>query len=235
MTLPVFTLFLEPVNPLQFSLPGARASLIQGLAEYQALRRDTTSAGQVIHRYPAVQCKQVKHDLVAIGICQGAGFLQQLADGHAGILAGTNTCTIVSRDTRIRDEEFGTGRVGNGMTYEYEFLTPWLALNQQNAKKFYDLKGKPARDAFMQKILTDHLNNLVKSLDSTPANPVTCTAHVRFIRERIDSENLIVFLGKFQTNLCMPDYFGIGQQVSRGYGTVRKMVTDERVAPGPSG
>ena len=35
--------------------------------------------------------------------------------------------------------------------HTYEFLTPWLALNQQNAKKFYDLKGKPKRDAFMTK------------------------------------------------------------------------------------
>jgi len=230
MTLPVFTLVLEPAHPLQFSLPDARLSLAHGLLEYQALARDAIPAGQVIHRYPAIQCKQVKNDLVAIGICQGAGFLRQLADGHTEILTGINACTIVSRDAGIRDEEFGTGRM-----YDYEILTPWLALNQQNAKKFYDLKGKPARDAFMQKILTSHLSNLAKSLDCPPADPVTCIPHVRFIRERIDRENIIVFLGKFRTNLCIPDYFGIGQQVSRGYGTIRKTVPDEPIAPGPSG
>lgn len=242
MTLPVFTLFLEPGNPLQFSLPDARASLTNGLREYQALPRDTgsPSLSQIIHRYPAVQCKQVKNDLVAIGICQGAAFLHRLADKKTEILEGTNACTIVSRDPEIREEAFGTGEIGTGgnatsAMYEYEILTPWLALNQQNAKKFYDLKGKPARDAFMQKILTGHLNNLAKSLDYTPAEPVTCIQHVRFIRERIDRENLIVFLGKFQTNLCIPDYFGIGQQVSRGYGTIRKTVPDGQAAPGSSG
>jgi len=231
MTLPVFTLFLEPVHPLQFLMVEVRASLASGLSEYMSLPRDATSSGQVIHRYPAVQCKQVKDDVVAIGICQGAGFLRQLANGKAEILPGKNACKIVSRDPGIRDEEFGTG----GM-YEYEILTPWLALNQQNAKKFYDLKGKPARDAFMQKILTDHLNNLAKSLDRTPEKPITCTPHVRFIRERIDRENLIVFLGKFQTNLSIPDYFGIGQQVSRGYGTVRKIGPVEGTSAGsPAG
>lgn len=234
MTLPVFILFLEPVHPLRFSLPEARATLTVGLAEYQASARDTgiLPAGQIIHRYPAVQCKQVKNDLVAIGICQGAGFLKTLADGHAEILAGSNACTIVSRDPGIRDEAFGTNGTVAGRVFEYEILTPWLALNQQNAKKFYELKGKPARDAFMQKILTGHLNTLAKSLDYLPGEPITCTPHVRFIRERIDRENLIVFLGKFQTNLCIPDYIGIGQQVSRGYGTIRKTDPEEPPAPG---
>jgi hypothetical protein len=32
---------------------------------------------------------------------------------------------------------------------------------------------------------------------------------------------VIVFLGKFRTNLTIPDYFGIGQSVSQGFGTIR--------------
>jgi len=155
-----------------------------------------------------------------IGICQGARFLMTLAGENAEIIPGTNGCRIVSRDEAIRDEEFGT----SGASCEYEFLTPWIALNQQNAKKFYDLKGKPARDAFMQKILTTHLNTLAKSLDYSPGEPVTCVPHIRFIRQRIDRENVIVFLGKFRTNLRIPEYLGIGQSVSQGYGTVRAVL-----------
>ena len=219
MILPLFTLVLEPKNPLQFSLPEARSSLARQLAEYQSREPSGTSSGLVIHRYPAVQCKQVKNDLLLIGICQGAGFLRQLVHEDPEILAGENRCTIVSRDPEIRDEEFGITEA----TGDYEFLTPWLALNQQYAKKFYDLKGKPARDTFMQRILLTHLNTLAKSLDYFPENPVTCTPHVRFIRERIDRENVIVFLGKFRTNLCIPDYLAIGRSVSQGFGTIRKI------------
>jgi hypothetical protein len=219
MTLRIFTIFLEPVNPLQFSLPEFRSFLTGRLAEYQSTVLPGAPAGQIIHRYPAILCKLVKNDLMVIGIYQGAGFLREMTKEHAEIMSGQNRCTIASRDSEIREEEFGvTGRM-----YEYEILTPWLALNQQNAKKFYDLKGKPARDAFMQKILTAHLNNLAKSLDCSPGEPVTCIPHVRFIRERIDRENVIVFLGKFRTNLCIPDYLGIGQSVSQGYGTIRKI------------
>jgi hypothetical protein len=219
MTLPIFTLFLEPVHPLQFSILEFRASLGRQLAELPASAPDAAHTGQILYRYPAILCKQLKHDLVLIGICQGARFLHQRVEKNAQILSGDNSCRIVSRDPGIRNEEFGiTGRM-----VEYEILTPYLALNQQNAKKFYELKGKPARDAFMQKILTGHLNTLAKSLDYSSSEPITCTAHVRFIQERIDRENRIVFLGKFTTNLCIPDYLGIGQSVSSGYGSIRKI------------
>jgi hypothetical protein len=33
----------------------------------------------------------------------------------------------------------------------------------------------------------------------------------------------MVFLGKFRTNLTIPDYFGIGQSVSQGFGTIRRV------------
>ena len=220
MILRVFTLALEPANPLQFSLPEFRSLLTKQLAEYLAATPAEHPASHSIHRYPAVQCKQVRSELMVIGICQGAPFLHQLASGNDTIPAGGSTCTIISRDADIRNEEFGTGSA----THDYEFLTPWLALNQQYTKKFYDLNGKPARDAFMEKLLLTHLNTLAKSLDAPPAEPVTCTAHVKFKRERIDHENVIVFLGKFRTNLRIPDYFAIGQSVSQGYGTIRGIV-----------
>jgi hypothetical protein len=170
-----------------------------------------------LHRYPAIQCKRVKGELLAIGICQGAAFLRKIAEGTDILEAGESRCRIVARDAEVREEVFGI----DGAVHEYEFLTLWLALNQQNARKFYDLSGKPARDAFMQKILLANLNTLAKSLDAQPGEPITCSAKVRFKVERIERENVMVFLGKFSSNLRIPDYLGIGQSVSQGYGTVR--------------
>jgi len=213
MFLRIFTLTLEPVNPLRFSPDEARSFFNRELAAYSLDTRDPDS----IHRYQALQCKYIKNELMVIGIGQGAGLLRQLAEGRDTILTGENACTITGRDSTIRNEEFGI----TGSLHTYEFLTPWLALNQQNAKKFYDLKGKPERDAFMQKLLLGHLNALAKSLDYKPPVPISCEPKVRFRRERIDDENVIVFLGKFRTNLSIPDFLGIGQSVSRGFGTIR--------------
>jgi hypothetical protein len=213
MFLRIFTLTLEPVNPLRFSLEEARSFFNRELAAYSQINRDPDT----IHRYQALQCKYSKNDLMVIGISQGAGLLRQLSEGRDTILTGPHACTITGRDSAIRNEEFGI----TGSPYIYEFLTPWLALNQQNAKKFYDLKGKPERDAFMQKLLLGHLNALAKSLDYKPSLPISCEPKVRFRRDRIDDENIMVFVGKFRTNLGIPDFLGIGQSVSRGFGTIR--------------
>jgi hypothetical protein len=219
MILRIFSLILEPADPLQFSLPEFRTSIARQLTEQPPRDYDGSPAGRIIYRYPAIHCKDVKGELVLIGICQGAWFLHGIAEGKKEIVTGNDRCTIVSRDMEIRDEEFG---IDGGM-HTYEFRTPWLALNQQNARKFYDLKGKPARDAFMHKILKENLKSLAKSLDYSHPESITCTAHVRFKRERIDRENIMVFLGKFETNLRIPNYLAIGQSVSQGYGTIRKV------------
>jgi hypothetical protein len=75
----------------------------------------------------------------------------------------------------------------------------------------------------MQKLLAAHLHTLAKSLDYGITIPVSCEAKVRFRRDRIGRENVIVFLGKFVTNLTIPDYLGIGLSVSQGYGTIKRI------------
>ncbi|WP_321508568.1 CRISPR-associated endonuclease Cas6 [uncultured Methanoregula sp.] len=216
MNIRIFTLTLEPANPVTFSIENLRSFLNRNLLEYSALSPDREG---FVHRYPAVQCKQVKDTLMAVGIAQGADFLQQLSSGMTVIAEGPEACTVTGRDPAVREEFFGIA----AEPATYEFQTSYLALNQQNARKFYDLKGKPERDAFLQKILAGNLSSLAKSLDCPLASPLTCEPKVRFRRERIERENIMVFYGKFRTNLSIPDYLGIGQSLSLGYGTVRRL------------
>jgi hypothetical protein len=223
----IFTLTLEPANPIQFSLSEFRLHLTRKLEEYTTIYQK--SAAGYIHRYPVVQCKQTRLAFIILGISQGADFLYRLSDGLKEISQGNLACTILERDAFIRNEEFGIC----GKTYNYEFVTPWLALNQQNVKKFYDLKGKADRDAFMQKILTGNLATLARSLDYTLPVPITCEAKIRFRIDRMDHKNVMVFFGKFRTNISIPDYFGIGQSVSQGFGTIKSIpqipVADDKV------
>jgi hypothetical protein len=187
------------------------------MAEYITLHKDDTAG--FIHRYPVLQCKQIKTGLIMIGISQGAGWLCRSTHDRTILGTGESTCRITARDPAIRSEPFGVADA----SITYEFLTPWLALNQQHAKKFYDLNGKLQRDAFMQKLLAAHLHTLAKSLDYGITIPVSCEAKVRFRRDRIGRENVMVFLGKFVTNLTIPDYLGIGLSVSQGYGTIKRI------------
>ena len=226
MILSLYTLTLEPEHPLRFSLIELRTFLNRELAEYTALCKNNTAG--FIHRYPAIQGKLVRNTFRVIGISQGASCLFQLTHGRPLLGTNENACRITACDPEIRSEPFGT----TDEIALYEFQTPWLALNQQNAKKFYGLNGKPARDMFMQKLLTAQLNTLAKSLDCTVTVPISCEAKVRFRRDRIDHENVMVFLGKFRTNLRIPDYLAIGQSVSKGYGTIKRITESQKDSTG---
>jgi hypothetical protein len=228
MILRTYTLTLEPEHPLRFSAADLRSFLTKELAEYITLYKGDTTG--FIHRYPVIQCKQVKTELILIGISQGAGCLCQLTRDETMLNIGESTCRITARDLAIRSEPFGVADTG----IPYEFLTPWLALNQQHAKKFYDLKGKTERDTFMQNLLAAQLNTLAKSLDYKVTVPFTCEVKVRFRRERIDRENVMVFLGKFRTNLTIPDYLGIGLSISQGYGTIKRITEPSDTYAGES-
>ena len=219
MTRRIFTFTLSPANPLQFSLSEFRSLLTHQCAERTAQAGPGTTDNPFLSRYPPILCGQQKHEIRVAGLCQGADFLLSLVDGNTEILDGNLRCHIDTRDAEIRTEPFGL----TDEEHEYEFLTPWLALNQQNEKKFYLLQGKTARDAFMQKLLITQLNTFVKSLEYSPEKPVTCTAHVRFVRERIDRQTVMIFKGRFRTNLSIPQYLGIGQSVSRGFGWVQEI------------
>lgn len=228
MNLRICILDLEPVQPLRFSLEGLRSYLSRSLAGYSSLHR--LDAAGFIHRYPVIQCKEVRGNLMAIGISQGADCLLDLTRDHCMLGDAENACRITGSDPVIRNEPFGIA----DFPVTCEFLTPWLALNQQHAKMFYDLKGKPERDDFMQTLLTSQLRTLCKSLDYAPVSPVTCEAKVRFRRDRIGRENVMVFLGRFRTNLAIPDYLGIGWSVSQGYGTIKRITeSPERIAGEP--
>jgi hypothetical protein len=228
MILRMYTISLEPEHPLRFSLDVLRSFLNKRLAEYSALHMD--DADRFLHRYPVLQCKQLKTELIVTGISQGAGCLCQLTTDATMLGNGESACRITSRDPVIRSEPCGI----TDSFIPYEFLTPWIALNQQNAKKFYDLNGKPERDAFLQKLLTAQLLTLAKSLDCGITAPISCEAKVRFRRDRIGNENLMVFLGKFRTNLRIPDYLGLGRSVSQGYGTIKRIMEDSGDASGRS-
>jgi hypothetical protein len=226
MILRMYTLTLEPEHPLRFSADELRLYLNQKMAEYTSLHRENTAG--YIYRYPVVQVKLVKSALMVTGISQGADCLYYLIRNQTKLGSGENICRITSSDKKIQEEPLGV----TDTVVMYEFVTPWLALNQQNAKKFYDLNGKLQRDAFMQNLLTAQLTTLAKSLDYAITVPVRCEAKVRFRRDRIGRDNVMVFLGKFRTNFHIPDYLGIGLSISQGYGTIKRITESSDIYSG---
>jgi hypothetical protein len=222
MILRTLILTFDPDRLVHGPAPELRGFFAKKFAGYTELHRQ--EADSFIHRYPAVQCKIIRDFPTVIGINEGAAFLKQFADENRELQIGLTAYRIAEHGIAIRDEEFGC----SDTLHSYEFATPWLALTQENYKKFYKLTGKPARDEFVQKIFVDTLISLSKSLDYEIPAPITCGTNLHFQKDRLDGVSIMTFTGKFQVNFEIPEYLGIGKSVSQGYGAVRRIFREIR-------
>ena len=217
MILRTIALTFDSTCPVHGSVPELRGFFATKFADYTELHRQ--EADSFIHRYPAVQCKVIRGFSTVIGISEGAAFLKEFAEESREIQIGPDTYRIAEHDIAIRDEEFGISEI----VHSYEFATPWLALTQENYKKFYKLTGKPARDEFVRKILVDTILSLSKSLDCVVSAPIICDTNLHFQKDQLNGASVMTFTGKFQVNFQIPEYLGIGKSVSQGYGAVRRI------------
>jgi len=217
MILHTFTLTLGSTRPIHGSAHELRGFFATKFNEYTELHQH--NADKFIYRYPVVQYKMIGNVPTVVGINEGAEVLKQIFDEYQEIRLGENTYQIVERGISLKDEEFGI----SDKIHSYEFATPWLALNQENYRKFYTLKGKRERDEFMRKILTGNILSMAKSLNYDVPGQIKCDAQVHFRKDRLKDVSVMVFTGKFQANFLIPDLLGIGKSVSRGFGAVRQL------------
>src|SRR5271157_5895720 len=216
MILHTFTLTLGSTRPIHGSAQELRGFFATKFNEYTELHQH--NADKFIYRYPVVQYKIIGNVPTVIGINEGAEVLKQIFDGYQEIRLGADTYQIVERGISLKDEKFGI----SDKIRSYEFVTPWLALNQENYRKFYTLKGKPERDEFMRKILTGNILSMAKSLNYDVPGQIKCDTNLHFQKDRLKDVSVMVFTGKFHVNFLIPDFLGIGKSVSRGFGAVKQ-------------
>lgn len=173
-----------------------------------------------IHQYPVVQYKDVDGVPTLVGINEGAAVLAAVGDR---IPMGAETYEVQSRDASVREEAFGIAPELIG----YEFITPWLALNQEQARTFYTLKRKDRRAGFLQKILVKQIGTLARAVGYTIPDPVSVASNLHFQKSRLNGAGVILFTGTFSVNFVIPDLLGFGRSVPTGFGAVRRRVVKE--------
>jgi len=217
MILHTFTLTLGSTRPIHGSAHELRGFFATKFNEYTELHHH--NADKFIYSYPLVQYKMIGNVPTVIGINEGAEILKKIFDDYQEIRLGENIYQIVERGISLKDEEFGISE----KIRSYEFVTPWFALNQENYRRYYALKGTPERDEFIRKILIGNLISMSKSLGYEVPGQIKCDAQVQFRKDRLKDVSVMAFTGKFQANFLIPDLLGIGKSVSRGFGAMRQL------------
>lgn len=215
MNLLVFTLTLTSTRPIQESGAQLRGFFATKFNEYSLLHQHNVD--KFIYRYPMVQYKMIDRTPTVIGINEGAEVLKEIYDEYEKITLNDNEYKIVERGITYKEEDFGISE----KLIKYEFITPWFALNQENFRKYLSFdKGQQAE--LLNKNLIGNILSMSKSLGYQVPEKIKCYTELKSRSSSLKGNEIIAFKGSFITNFLIPDYFGLGKSVSRGFGTVRK-------------
>lgn len=131
--------------------------------------------------------------------------------------------TIIDRNLLRENSSFG----GIDEMLSYKILTPWLALDEESYKR-YKRRNKDERKKQLESILIGNIITMAKGLEYVITDKLTATVNVHEIPTSLKGTPMLGFLGNFSVNFEIPDYWGIGKSVSRGFGTVKRSENKSR-------
>lgn len=176
--------------------------------------------GKLRYSYPQIQFKTINRHPAIIGIKDGISILKQVFMELNNIKIGDKEETVFEKSISLKEEEFGIAQD----YIDYQFLSPWMALNQENYEKYKQM-NRFEQIQFLKHILRENLKTISKGVDYTIPDVEKVKVEGNFVKKVVNFKSLkmLCFTGFFLTNFYLPDYLGIGKQVARGFGMVKRI------------
>jgi hypothetical protein len=102
----------------------------------------------------------------------------------------------------------------------YRFVTPWVALNQTTGYRYRNLNNAD-RVNFLNRLLGQNIVFMAREMGmELEENIFTKVTLSSLFPRQVDENNWGAFDGEFRANFVLPNYLGIGNGITRGYGTL---------------
>jgi hypothetical protein len=171
---------------------------------------------ELLYKVPLIQYKIFDGKPFVIGINEGADILQKIHQDIDYLKIGRSEYLIKEKNIVLKTDYFGIA----DSYISYSFLTPWLALNEKNYEQYQKLGTWAKRKVLLEKILIGNIISISKSLGYTVPEPIEANImKLKEVQTRLKGTPMLGFVGTFSVNFEIPDYWGIGKSVSRGFGT----------------
>lgn len=181
---------------------------------------------ELIYKHPLIQYKVFGGSALIVGIKEGAYLLKAVPKlDHLEIQH--KKYVILKQNTNNEIIVFGLAEE----PIRYSFVTPWVALNEENYEKYLRLqKQSEDANALIERILVGNILSMSKAFSYVVRGQLKAKVRLKKV-EIINIKNkleLMAFNGEFEINFFIPDFWGIGKLSSRGYGTVKCKNGDEK-------
>jgi hypothetical protein len=134
------------------------------------------------------------------------------------IIEGAAIVLGIERGIALKEDAFGIATE----ILSYEFITPWIALSQNNYQRYLESKREQRRE-LLRRTLIGNILSASKGLDYVVLDDIRLEiGRLRRQKCMIKGTPFIGFLGLFMVNFTIPDFMGLEKSFSMGFGTVRR-------------
>ena len=183
--------------------------------EHSPLLHNHYNDGKTRYAYPLVQYKVIDKTPLLIGFQEGAGLLVSLFLKIREIDIEGQRYPVLAKNIQQKQYDLAVNR----QLYNYRFKTLWMALNQENHRKYLQL-DESAKTQFLNSQLQNNILSLYKGLSFRTSERIMAIARVNEKQTRFKDQTMLAFDGEFTSNAFLPEMTGIGKAVSRGFGTI---------------
>lgn len=181
--------------------------------------------GSLLYFYPRIQYKTINGEGYIIGIEEGITIIREIEPAIDKLNLKDKSYSVLQKHLISEDVSFGL----SDTHITYRFIKPWLALNEQNYHEYIRSGSQKKKEAILKNILKGNLLSLAKSFGYIVDKQIEVTSLTFEERDCfLKGTPMLGFLGTFSVNFEIPDYWGIGKSVSRGFGTIRRQNTEDR-------
>lgn len=173
---------------------------------------------QFIYRYPLIQYKRQGKQPMLLCLGKGVDEIHKYFEQRDWSIA-LNGRTLDMKIARLDLHQCTLQLSPHPHVYH---IHRWLALNQEKYRQYQALSGLAERVQLLERILTANILAFAKGMQWEVPGPIAlCIQEI--LREQLvpyKAQKLMAFDLRFQTNVFLPRYIGLGGKVSVGFGTV---------------
>jgi CRISPR/Cas system endoribonuclease Cas6 (RAMP superfamily) len=176
--------------------------------------------GKYSYKFPKIQYRLFDGNPALVAMEEGIDVLKEVFFLSDEMTIGNrvfqlNEKEIISFDVELRQQK--------DPVY-YKFVSPYMALNQENYKRyqradFYD------KAEILAEIIKNNLKTISKgfSYEIPDFDSIKIQANLKPKLVNFKNVKMLCFTGDFKATFLIPDYWGLGKQTARGFGVVKQI------------
>lgn len=172
-----------------------------------------------VHAYPRVQVKVLRGQLSFFAVNEGVFPTIALVNQLDFLRLDGRVVEFQSKEEEVYPDKF---EVTPEKYHKFKFITPWVALNEIQLYRYEPMFTDERRE-YLDAVLQKNLEFIVKDLGSEPVVPIQARFRASSLTPKVvPYSKMGSFKGNFTTNVNLPDYLGLGNNITKGLGTVIK-------------